>query len=68
MLTSLRVEPWEILRAMDLPDDQASLITDTMMPDQWVVVLFWIVAWGSFLAYLATLRRFFSARPAERDE
>ncbi len=68
VLTSLRVEPWQILRAMDLPDDQAALITDSMMPDRWVVALFWVVAWGSFLAYLATLRRFFTARPAETDE
>ena len=68
VLTFLRVDLSEMVRAMDLPDDQAALITDAMMPDRWVVILFWIVAWGSFLAYLMTLRRFFAARPAEADD
>ena len=67
ILTSLRVDTLAILRAMDLPDDQTALITSAMMPDRWVVVLFWIVAWGSFIAYLATLRGFFLVRPADAD-
>ncbi len=67
VITSLRVETVEMLRAMDLPDDQTALISGAMMPDQWVVILFWIVAWGSFLAYLATLRRFFVVPPAGDD-
>ena len=68
VLTSLKVETSEILRAMDLPGDQADLLTDAMTPDRWLVVLFWLAAWGSFLAYLATLRRFFAARPADEDD
>ena len=67
VLTFLRLDAVEVIRAMDLPDDQAALITGVMMPDRWVVILFWIVAWGSFLAYLTTLRRFFIERPADVD-
>ena len=67
VLTSLKVETSEILRAMDLPGDQADLLTAAMTADRWLVALFWIAAWGSFLAYLATLRRFFIARPADAD-
>jgi len=67
VLTFLQVDTVEMVRAMDLPDDQAALLSAAMMPEQWVVILFWIVAWGSFLAYLATLRRFFIERPADAD-
>jgi len=67
VLTFLRVDAVEMVRAMDLPADQVALISGAMMPDRWLVILFWIVAWGSFLAYLVTLRRFFTARPADGD-
>jgi len=65
--TFLRVDAVEVVRAMDLPADQAGLVTLAMMPDRWVVVLFWLVTWGSFLAYLVTLRRFFVLMPADVD-
>jgi hypothetical protein len=67
VVTSLRVDTGTIVQAMDLPDDQAALLTSVLMPDRWLVVLFWIVAWGSFLVYLASLRRDFAARTAVSD-
>jgi hypothetical protein len=68
VLTSLKVETSEFLRAMDLPGDQADLLSAAMTPDRWLVVLFWLAAWGSFLAYLANLRRFFVAGSADADD
>lgn len=59
VLTSVRVGPNEFLAALGLPDDQLSALASLSWPSTWVICAGWVVAWGSMLVYLATLRRYF---------
>jgi len=61
VITALRVDPAAFILAMDLPEQQTALLSEIAMPEQWVMALVWVVMWGTFLAYLMTVRRFFFA-------
>jgi hypothetical protein len=60
VLTSLRMDPKSILSVMRLADDQVRLLSSISWPDRWMIVLLWVAVWGSMLAYLVSLRRFFT--------
>jgi len=61
VITAVRVDPAAFILAMDLPEQQKALLAGITMPGRWVIALVWVVMWGTFLAYLMTVRRFFFA-------
>ena len=61
VITALRVDPAAFILAMDLPEQQTALLSGIAMPGRWVMALVWVVVWGTFMAYLMTVRRFFFA-------
>jgi hypothetical protein len=61
VITTVCVDPAAFILAMDLPDQQAAMLSEIAMPGWWVMALMWIVVWGTFLAYLMTVRRSFFA-------
>ena len=52
---------------MALPDDQVAMMEALPVLDGWVLVLGTLFVWGTFLAYLMTLRRFFLPEAIETD-
>jgi hypothetical protein len=50
----------ELLTAMRLPVDQRALIEQLGLPSPGFLVILSLVCWGSFLAYLLYVKRFFS--------
>ena len=66
-LTVLRVDISEIMSLMALPEDQVALMEGLPVLDTWVMVLGTVVVWGTFLAYLMTLRRYFLPEAIEGD-
>jgi len=68
VITAVRVDPEEFVLAMRLPEEQMVLLSEIVMPGRWVMVLIWVVVWGTFLAYLVTVRRFFLPMPNEVDD
>jgi hypothetical protein len=67
ILTVLRFDIAEIMAFMALPEDQVALMEALPMLDGGVLVLGTVVVWGTFLAYLMTLRRFFLTEAIEID-
>lgn len=67
ILTVVRFDIAEIMALMALPEDQVAMIEALPMLDGWVVVLGTIVVWGTFLAYLMTLRGYFFPGSIEGD-
>jgi hypothetical protein len=67
VLTVLRFDVAEIMALIALPDDQVALMEALPMFDGWVMVLGTLFVWGTFLAYLMTLRRFFLPEAIETD-
>jgi len=61
VVTSIRVGPEETLAALRLAGDQMLVTASFSWPDPWVISLFWVVVWGSMLAYLFSVRRHFDA-------
>jgi len=59
VITAVRVDPAAFILAMGLPEEQMALLSEIAMPGRWVMALVWVVMWGTFLAYLMTVRRFF---------
>ena len=59
VITTVRIDPAAFIRAMGLPEEQMALLSEIAMPGRWVMALVWVVMWGTFLAYLMTVRRFF---------
>jgi hypothetical protein len=52
---------------MELPEDQRAMIDALPMLDGWVMVLANIIAWGTFLVYLMTLKSYFVPESIEVD-
>jgi len=67
VITAVRVDPAGLILAMDLPEQQTALLSEIAMPGRWVMALVWVVVWGTFLAYLMSVRRFFLPMPKELD-
>jgi MFS family permease len=67
ILTVLRFDMMEIMALMGLPEDQAAMMKALPMLDGWIPVLGSLVVWGTFLAYLMTLRRYFLPEATEGD-
>jgi len=65
VITAVRVDPVDWVRAMNLPADQAALLSGIAVPGRWSMALIWMVVWGSFLAYLMTVRRLFVRAPGD---
>jgi len=59
ILTVLRYDLAEITTLMNLPEEQVSLIAALGLPDGWPMALINALVWGTFVAYLISLRRFF---------
>jgi hypothetical protein len=67
ILTVLRFDLMEIAVLMELPEDQRAMIDALPMLDGWVMVLANIIAWGTFLVYLMTLKSYFVPESIEVD-
>jgi len=59
VMTSIRVSPDAVVRALPIADDQMQMLASISWPGVWVISLVWIVVWASMLVYLATMRPFF---------
>jgi hypothetical protein len=59
VLTSIRMSPAAMIRALPIADDQMQVLSSISWPGVWVISLGWIVVWGSMFAYLLTMRSFF---------
>jgi hypothetical protein len=68
VITAVLVNPAEVIQAMGLPPEQTILLSGVAMPGRWVMALVWVVVWGTFLAYLMTVRRFFLPMPEDVDD
>ena len=66
ILTFARLDMNTIVRAMDVPADQAVMVASIAGINRLTMVIFWSVTWGSFLIYLRSLRREFEW-PENRD-
>jgi hypothetical protein len=67
MLTALRFDMAEISSMMALSEEQAAMMNLIPMLDRWVLISGTVVVWGTFLAYLMTLRKYFIAEAIESD-
>jgi hypothetical protein len=59
VLTSIRVSPAAVVRALPIAEDQMRVLASIPWPGVWVISLGWIAVWGSMLVYLLTMRSFF---------
>jgi hypothetical protein len=59
VLTSMRMSPAAMIRALPIAEDQMRVLTSVSWPGGWVIALLWIAVWGSMLVYLLTLRPYF---------
>ena len=64
LTTFARVDLVDFVAVMGLSAEQESIFTGFLAVDRWMVVVFWIAVWGSFFAYLLTVRRYFPAANA----
>lgn len=62
MLTFARVDILEFYRSIDLPPEQIDVLSVFAAPGRGAIALFWAAVWGSILAYLFSVRKFFRAR------
>jgi hypothetical protein len=67
ILTVLRFDLTEIMALMALPADQVAIMERMPILDGWVPVFGSLVVWGTFLAYLMTLRGYFLPESFEDD-
>jgi hypothetical protein len=67
ILTVLRFDMTEIMALMTLPEDQVAIMETLPILDGWVPVVGSVVVWGTFLAYLMTLRRYFLPEAIDND-
>jgi hypothetical protein len=67
LLSVLRYDLEEIVALMKLPEEQAVMFAGLGLLNGWPMVLVTVVMWGSFLAYLVTLRRYFVPVPSDSD-
>jgi hypothetical protein len=67
-LSVLRYGFEEIMALMSLPEEQVSMMMGLGRWDGWPMALATALAWGSFLAYLVSLRAYFDPTAAETDD
>ena len=67
VLTFARIDLLDFYRAIELPADQLALLSALATPGRGTVALLWLVVWGSFLAYLASVRKLFRTPAAKAD-
>ena len=65
VLSVLRYDLGEIMALMNMREEQASMFAGLGVLNGWPMALITALAWGTFLAYLFSLRRYFE--PAQRD-
>ncbi len=65
VLVVLRHDVSEIVALMKLPEDQVSMVAALGIPSGWPMAIISGVVWGSFFAYLLTLRGYFIQPPPE---
>jgi hypothetical protein len=58
-LTFARVTLLELYRTMGLPEDQIALLSGVAVPEGWALAALWALVWGSLLAYLMSMRKYF---------
>jgi hypothetical protein len=56
LVTFAKVDLVDFVPAMGLSAEQESMFAGVLAIDRWLVVVLWIAVWGSFLAYLLTVR------------
>ena len=66
-VTVLRYDLAEVTTLMNLPEEQVSLIVALGLPDGWPMALITALVWGTFVAYLMSLRRFFAPASPSAD-
>jgi len=64
ILVVLRFDLTQIMALMNLPEGQIAMMDSFSMIEGWVVALGTFFAWGTFLVYLMTLRRYFAEAPS----
>jgi hypothetical protein len=67
ILTVLRFDMTEIMALMALPEDQVAIMESMPILDGWVPIIGSLIVWGTFLAYLLTLRRYFLSETIASD-
>jgi hypothetical protein len=68
IFTVLRYDLAELMALMELPEEQASMMASLALADGWPMALITAVVWGTFIAYLMTLRRFFQPAATAGDD
>jgi len=66
-LTVVRFDMTEIMALMALPEEQVAIMDTMGIFKGWLPVLGSLVVWGTFLAYLMTLRRYFPSETIAND-
>jgi hypothetical protein len=66
VVTFARVDLADFVTAMGLSTEQELMFAGILAIDRWMVVVIWVAVWGSFLAYLLTVRGCFL--PADTHE
>jgi len=67
VLSVLRYDVAEIVSLMDMPEEQASMFAGLGLLNGWPMALITALMWGTFLAYLLALRRYFEPAPSDSD-
>jgi len=63
VVTSIRISPEAMVRALPIADDQMQILASISWPGVWAISLVWITVWASMLIYLFTMRSFFRPHP-----
>jgi hypothetical protein len=67
VLSVLRYDLVEIMALMKMPEEQASMVAGLGLLNGWPMTLITALMWGTFLAYLLTLRKYFESASNESD-
>jgi hypothetical protein len=62
ILTFARIGLLDFYQALDLPPDQLALLSSIAVPGPLAMTLVWAVVWGSFVAYLVSVRNLFASQ------
>jgi hypothetical protein len=66
-VTFFKVDYVELAELMGLPAEQAAILTAVGIPEGWPTAAFNAVVWTSFIVYLMTLQKYFTATPPDTD-
>jgi hypothetical protein len=67
VLSVLRYDLAEVVSLMDMPEEQVSMLAGLGLLNGWPMVLITALMWGTFLAYLLALRRYFEPAASDSD-